>query len=1292
MKKFIKNTSISLLAISFAFSPLYAFAEGTEQSEQTEGLSVQQTQVAIPPVCDPNLNLVKNGGFEDVSVTHQDKWQIFPWGTASLGWESTATKYGLEIQAGLKADDVLPWAPFEGNQYAEIDGGLDVPVMNKFATVVGTKYKISFAYSPRPQQTIADNTISLYWNGSLVADVSDDSNNMNTVWTTKQYEFVATTSDTILSFVDKGADNNPSGYGMFIDSVSVKCVAENNGGPVVPPANTPPVLTLIGENPMTIVVNTPFVDPGATSTDAEDGDLTSQIQKSGTVNASSTGSYTISYTVADSKGSSVTVNRVVNVVPKTITHSCMLPSVLGDTTVESVMPGPGSMSLQDVITAKGYGLNVINDQKQFQVWNTGAGTASITVEYIHRDAVLDAAFGYSTSSIPGSFVPVFRNGPATDYPTAPLKNVGDTTVFNLPTNSEISFGINVGSGINYSTKNSNNSSSEDHVVVYEIDNNVYLVAFEDLSLSTGDKDYNDLVVKITLNSCDTQLGGQCPLSIDNFVEKNLLTYKTHSSSNLSMFTPTSGIGGELDLSLTVAVGNNSVVDTNSINNMLSMSNDSLTKSTLKVVWDGNDNNAQNINYTGLNGFDLTQGNRVDRIEFVYRSDFVDNAKVPVTFTVYSGANNASKATIDLYGANGVDVKGHVLLSSLIPFIGSGANLNNIGAIEMTIDATSRTGHDFSIGKITLPCSGVVVNTPPTITLVGANPIEIFVNTLFVDPGATANDAEDGNLTSAIVKTGTVNASTTGTYTLTYTVTDSGGLSASTTRTVIVKPQGGGPLLPSVNLTGNPSTITVGATTTLSWTSNNTTSCSAAWTSASSTSGSAILSPATTTTYSITCTGAGGNATSTTTIIVNPVNNPDPKPTVTLTANPSTINTGGSSTLSWGSTNATSCSAAWTTATSTSGTALVTPGATTDYSISCTGVGGSASATTTVTANTGGGGGGGGGGSSLSGGRRHPIPQGEILGAATCSYLKDYLKIDWKNDPIEVFKLQLFLKNFEGFSSLPVTGKFDQVTFDAVSTFQNRYKADILTPWGHTAPTGFVYILTKKKVNEIYCQMPFPVTEAQQQEIDAFRAFLASVGGDQGGNYRYTPVSSVSVGASDLSKAVIIDLNNTATSSVAKEKVLDNSVFANAKGIVKGISIRNAAVSLFAFPGDTSNRLVCGAQLISTQCILLFLILLVLLYIVSILLSRSKTGIEKTKRKLMTFIVGALIFFVLAILLSLFCLALPLFVALVIALSYLVGRMGSHNSNSNVIAPVKVEKKIEETPAEIVIDEEDQNQI
>ncbi|MCM2310762.1 MAG: DUF4038 domain-containing protein, partial [Steroidobacteraceae bacterium] len=78
--------------------------------------------------------------------------------------------------------------------------------------------------------------------------------------------------------------------------------------------------------------------------------------------------------------------------------------------------------------------------------------------------------------------------------------------------------------------------------------------------------------------------------------------------------------------------------------------------------------------------------------------------------------------------------------------------------------------------------------------------------------------------------------------------------------------------------------------------------------------------------------------------------PVPAPTVTLTANPTSVTSGSSSTLSWSSTNATSCAASngWSGAKATSGTQSTGPlGSTTTYTLVCTGAGGSGSDSMTV---------------------------------------------------------------------------------------------------------------------------------------------------------------------------------------------------------------------------------------------------------------------------------------------------------------------------------------------------------
>jgi hypothetical protein len=73
------------------------------------------------------------------------------------------------------------------------------------------------------------------------------------------------------------------------------------------------------------------------------------------------------------------------------------------------------------------------------------------------------------------------------------------------------------------------------------------------------------------------------------------------------------------------------------------------------------------------------------------------------------------------------------------------------------------------------------------------------------------------------------------------------------------------------------------------------------------------------------------------------------PTATLSGNPTPIPSGQSSTLTWGSTNATSCTGTnFSTGNAVSGSVTVTPLTTTTYSVSCTGAVGSASGSATVT--------------------------------------------------------------------------------------------------------------------------------------------------------------------------------------------------------------------------------------------------------------------------------------------------------------------------------------------------------
>jgi hypothetical protein len=178
-------------------------------------------------------------------------------------------------------------------------------------------------------------------------------------------------------------------------------------------------------------------------------------------------------------------------------------------------------------------------------------------------------------------------------------------------------------------------------------------------------------------------------------------------------------------------------------------------------------------------------------------------------------------------------------------------------------------------------------------------------------------------------------------------------------------------IPTVTLSSNPSSIIAGASSTLTWNVTNATSClstgtqvlwAGSTTLATSTGfwPTGILNTVGTSTYGITCNGAGGTASATTTVTVGAA----PIPTVTLSSNPPSILAGASSTLTWNVTNATSCTATGETlywagsnlATSTGAhtwdTGILNEVRPYIYGMTCVGLGGSASATTTVTATSG----------------------------------------------------------------------------------------------------------------------------------------------------------------------------------------------------------------------------------------------------------------------------------------------------------------------------------------------------
>ena len=74
---------------------------------------------------------------------------------------------------------------------------------------------------------------------------------------------------------------------------------------------------------------------------------------------------------------------------------------------------------------------------------------------------------------------------------------------------------------------------------------------------------------------------------------------------------------------------------------------------------------------------------------------------------------------------------------------------------------------------------------PELELFGGASVTREAGQAWAEPGAAGHDARDGNLTSSVTVSGSVDMNTTGTYILTYSVADAAGNEANATRTVTV---------------------------------------------------------------------------------------------------------------------------------------------------------------------------------------------------------------------------------------------------------------------------------------------------------------------------------------------------------------------------------------------------------------------------------------------------------------------------------------------------------------------------
>ena len=172
--------------------------------------------------------------------------------------------------------------------------------------------------------------------------------------------------------------------------------------------NTPPVITIIGDNPATVECVDTYTDQGATAFDDDQGDITVDMTTVSNVDQNAIGTYQVTYTVTDNAFTTVQEVRTVNVVDTTppvitvlgdpvVTHECSTPYTDAGATASDICAGD--------ITAR-----IITDNPVDE--NTYTGTYTVT--YTVTDDGNNTTVATRTVNVVDTTIPVLTlNGAST---------------------------------------------------------------------------------------------------------------------------------------------------------------------------------------------------------------------------------------------------------------------------------------------------------------------------------------------------------------------------------------------------------------------------------------------------------------------------------------------------------------------------------------------------------------------------------------------------------------------------------------------------------------------------------------------------------------------------------------------------------------------------------------------------------------------------------------------------------------------------------------------------------------
>lgn len=547
----------------------------------------------------------------------------------------------------------------------------------------------------------------------------------------------------------------------------------------------PPTIKLIGDTNVDVDINYVYNELGATAMDDVDGDITANIEITGTVNMNVIGSYAVTYTVSDAAGNESIATRTVNVTSSYVADKGVNRPRLavGMTPIK----WDGEAWVDTTAKDSDWYNYTLTDHKWANA-RTADGSMWVWIpRYIYK-----ISNGWHTNTA-GTIDIQFSKGTNDNWNNTVIGDIDTNSTVSASNNKwtnhpSFTFGGIELTGIWVAKFEASNDGSNNIKAIPNV-TSWRTITISSIYNNTRAMETNSVYGWGTSGSnIDTHMIKNVEWGAAAYLSKSTYGKNTELWINNSS-TYVTGCAGPSALPSTYAgcqyaYNTENGTQTSTTGNIYGIYDMAGGTSEYVAAYVNNGNNALNTY-----GADLINGNIRYRDVYTVTTDSTlsnyNDASSKKGDAVYETSNSYTSLNSWYEDAS-------FMPYSYDPWFVRGGNYddgNRIGVFNFY----RNEGSDNSYLSFR-PVIAVYNDSQPGITLNGDSVVQINVGSTYSDLGATAYDELDGNISSSIMTTGTVNPSVVGTYYINYNVTDSNGNAATqVVRTVYVK-DGNAPVL------------------------------------------------------------------------------------------------------------------------------------------------------------------------------------------------------------------------------------------------------------------------------------------------------------------------------------------------------------------------------------------------------------------------------------------------------------------------------------------------------------------